>query len=148
VRNFEFQHPERVMKVWKVAKLTAICILAALICGGVLICRRIGRITAADNEMRCADLARGKALTATLDSAISHSDKCPTRELKALCQAASVGRRAEWQLNVDSNNCRYTLHTYSAAAWPIRIAVHLAYRSQRSEWEFICDGDRLNIKCP
>lgn len=136
------------MKYRKTIKFTAVAILAIFIAGGGFVCWRINQIAAMENEMRCADLSRGKALVAVLDSIITSADKCPEYELKECIKSASEGQRAEWEFSIDRRDCSYALHTYSAPAWPIWIAVHLSYDSRSAKWKFICDGDLLRVKCP
>ena len=135
-------------RVQKIIMMTALGLFLLLLTGGVFICRRINRIGEVENELRCADLARGKSLVRSLDSIITHRETCHISELEQRVKAASTGQRAEWDLHIDTTDCSYTLHTYSASAWPIWIAVHLGYNSRTTQWEFICDGDRLRLRCP
>jgi hypothetical protein len=111
---------------------------------------RVSLIAAAENQSRCADLARGQALVGSLNAMVARSNRCPTAELQGLAKAASAGpgKRSEWDIRIDGKDCRYTLAAFTVPAWPISASVRLVYDSRLGKWESVCEGRRSSPRCP
>jgi hypothetical protein len=132
------------MTGWRLAKGLALGVLLLFLGGVGYLGWQVNRMAAADQQRRCADLARGKEVVAALDALVARGQRCPA----AAMQKRAASEPLEWELRIDSSDCSYTLAAFTVPGWPISASVRLGYDSHLRKWESVCEGHHSLPRCP
>jgi hypothetical protein len=109
----------------------------------------VGGMADEDHERRCADVARGKAVVAAVDSLVATGTTCPAHETQERTHAiGDDGQREKWNIHVDPTDCSYTLREFTVPGWPIGASARLEYDSRSKIWKIANEGERSTMICP